>query len=64
MMNSMSISRYVRMGFALLALVAMAGCSSMSLFSDRHVHYHGSDKADDKIEELQNRLEALEKTAK
>lgn len=58
-MNSRSISRVV----FLLALVAVlcTGCGSLSLFSSRHVHYHGSDKADQKISQLEARVEALEK---
>ena len=36
------------------------GCSSMSLFSSRHVHYHASEDADEKISELEARVKTLE----
>jgi hypothetical protein len=52
------------MGLLLLAVISMTGCSSMSLFSSRHVHYHGGEQADDKITELEERVEALEKAGK
>jgi len=49
---------------ALVMMTLLVGCGSLSLFSSRHVHYHGSEEADNKIDELQQRIEALEKAAK
>jgi hypothetical protein len=48
---------------ALLGAVVLlaSGCSSLSLLSHRHVHYHASDEADKKIDALEQRVEALEK---
>jgi len=45
-------------------IVAGSGCGSLSLFSDRHVHYHASPDADKKIDTLEKRVEALEATVK
>ena len=61
MMTMMSLKRISRIAILMTMLaVICGGCSSMSLFSSRHVHYHGSDKADDKITELEARVKALE----
>ena len=50
---------------ALFTVMAMAsGCGSLSMFSSRHVHYHGSEEADKKIDALEQRIEALEKAVK
>ena len=43
-----------------MIFIATTGCSSLSLFSSRHVHYHASEEADGKIDALQARLEKLE----
>ena len=48
-----------------LAIVAVtAGCGSLSLFSSRHVHYHGSEKTDGKVDMLEKRINELERDAK
>lgn len=44
--------------------LGLGGCGSLSLFSSRHVHYHGSDQVDKKVDALEKRVEALEKEAK
>ncbi len=52
--------------FMLLALCVMlisSGCASMSLCSDRHVHYHGSEETDNKVDLLEKRINALEQAA-
>lgn len=43
---------------------AASGCGSLSLLSSRHVHYHGSEEVDNKIDQLDKRVEALEKAVK
>lgn len=48
----------------IFAAAAAAGCGSLSLLSSRHVHYHGSEEVDNKIDQLEKRVEALEKAGK
>ena len=57
------IKHLMMMTIVIIAAAVVSGCGSLSLFSSRHVHYHGSDEADNKIDELQARIEALEKSA-
>lgn len=42
-------------------VMLVSGCGSLSLFSSRHVHYHASEKADEKVSQLEKRVEVLEK---
>ena len=54
-------ARLIGMSIICSFLMTCTGCGSLSLFSDRHVNYHGSDKVDEKVTNLEKRLEALEK---
>ena len=54
------IARFISLIIICSLAVICAGCGSLSLFSDRHVHYHGSDKVDEKVTILEKRVEALE----
>ena len=48
---------------ACLMLSFLTGCGSLSLFSDRHVHYHGNPDTDKKVADLEKRVETLERQA-
>ena len=48
--------------FASLTLILIAGCGSLSLFSSRHVHYHGSEETDKRVDQLDKRIAEIEKT--
>ncbi len=50
---------YVGIVFGIAVL--SAGCSSFSLLTSDHVHYHGVEDVDGKIGALEKRVEALEK---
>jgi len=55
--------RLFAMALILAAMAFASGCGSLSLFSSRHVHYHGSEETDNKVSELEKRIEVLEKAA-
>jgi len=58
----MKNANYIIVTFSLFVMfVLLSGCGSLSLFSSRHVHYHASPEADKKIENLEQRVEVLEK---
>lgn len=56
--------RLLAMAVLLAAMALASGCGSLSLFSSRHVHYHGSEETDNKVSELEKRVEALENSAR
>lgn len=57
----MNVTRFLACSILLSGFLLSTGCGSLSLFSDRHVHYHASPEADKKIADLEKRVETLEK---
>lgn len=59
------MNRNLLLMLAALCVIALStGCGSLSLFSSRHVHYHGSEQTDNKVDQLEKRIEALESSIK
>ena len=47
------------------AMGVLSGCASLSLFSSTHTHHHGvEDETKQKVEELEDRISALERAQK
>ncbi len=44
------------------SLVSGTGCAGFKLFSSTHTHYHETENTKERIDALEQRLEALERT--
>lgn len=44
------------------AAMLCSGCS-ISLFSGEHIHYHGGAEIREKVEDMEKRIDTIEKTA-
>lgn len=45
---------------ALMIVMLGSGCSSLSLFSSKHTHYHGTKEQDQRIAALEKRIVEME----
>ncbi|NQV31203.1 MAG: hypothetical protein HQ515_00835 [Phycisphaeraceae bacterium] len=51
--------KYVSLILCVLMILLGSGCGA-SLFTSEHKHYHGTQKFDEKLEHLEQRIEHLE----
>jgi ABC-type Fe3+-citrate transport system substrate-binding protein len=57
------MKKMIAMGMILsLTVLLTTGCGALSLFSSQHTHYHDSDQTKQKVQELEKRVDQLEKT--
>ncbi len=45
-----------------LTVALTTGCGALSLFSSQHTHYHDSEQTKQKVQELEKRVDQLEKS--
>jgi hypothetical protein len=54
------VMRVVAAAALLGCLTVGTGCASLSLFSSKHDHYYGTKEQDQRIKELEKRMDGLE----
>jgi hypothetical protein len=52
--------RIVGLGVICAALMFCSGCMGLSMFTSSHTHYHGGAEMQERVEELEARLDAAE----